>query len=252
MYCDCGKQLRSGYTAMPQPEKGPHAFNYDFWVCANCHCPSRMVWEKVTGRYSPARATSMRSLSGKADGTQVITWGTDVPGETIQTVVFFPYPRTKVNGMDQGRNHLLTIWQKLDHCVDQIKSGSIQAEYYKAQATAYADVIAQLMNMFYADVPAVSAEALARWTARQEGREHQSPGLAEFEWDPATRFDGTVYSRDNEAAVIAAKGSKPKVVFDEQKTTFIKHTLSNGQMTPEVLADMFNCTADDIKAVLDS
>ena len=44
--------------------------------------------------------------------------------------------------------------------------------------------------------------------------------------------------------------AKLPVKFNEQKTTFIKHTLENGLMSPEVLAGMFKCDVADIKAVL--
>jgi hypothetical protein len=40
--------------------------------------------------------------------------------------------------------------------------------------------------------------------------------------------------------------------LDEQKVTFIKHSLANQTLTPEKMAEMFACSVDDIKAANDS
>lgn len=226
--------------------------NYDFWVCAECHLPTRMVFEKLTNRYAPARATHISSVVGDSAGRNILTWGTPVSGEKIKTMMFHPYPRKA--DMDQGRNICLELWQKLDYEIDTIRSQNAQlTEYNKTRATALSEVIALIMSPFYADSTAVLQESMNRWTARQEGRDHESPGLAEAIWDPITRFDGTPYSREAEAKARSG-GAKtaPKAKLDEQKVTFIKHSLANGSMTPEVLAGMFACTVEDIKAANDS
>lgn len=260
MFCDCGKQSK-GYTAMHEKdEKGrpdPLTFNYDFWVCANCMRPSQMVFMKLTNRYTPKRATHMRSVHGHGDGRTTIRWATEKSGETLTTMVFHAYPRkVDMPGVhDQGRDVCVELWHKLDNTIDQIRGGQVDVqllEFEKVRASTLADTIALIMSPFYADTNAVLAESMTRWKARQEGREHESPGLAESIWDPLSRFDGTPYSREAEQrARNGGAAAKTRVQFDEQKITFIKHTLENGQMTPEVLAGMFNCTVDDIKAAVE-
>jgi len=173
-------------------------------------------------------------------------------GTKVQTMVFKAYPR-KVD-MDQGRNVCVELWHKLDGLIDEIRAPqtSVHDEYNKAQANMLAEVIALVMSPFYEDSTAVLRESMVRWEARQEGREHESPGLAEAIWNPNTRFDGTPYSEESERRVRTGAAPKPQVVFDAQKIAFIKHCLENGTQSPEVLAGMFECTVVDIKGVLDS
>lgn len=246
MYCQCGKQASAGYTAMPEEGGG---FNYHFWVCANCHKPSFLVFEKVTYMHVPKRATAILSVVGTGDGRNMLTWATAVSGERIKTMTFNPYPR-KVDMVDQGRDVCLELWRSLDAKIDTIRGPEpTDTELHKEAALTYAKVIALVMSPFYADQQAVLAESMNRWKARQEGRDHESPGLAESIWDPATRFDGTPYSKEAEAKA-RTRGAKPKVKLDDQKINFIKHCLENGTMTPEVLAGMFDVSVDDIKAVV--
>lgn len=253
MYCSIVQHKREGFTAMPDPEGGPYSFFYDFWVCAACHLPTRMVFEKLTDKRAPRLATHIKSVVGDSAGRNILTWGTPTSGEKIKTMMFHPYPG-KVD-MDQGRNICLELWQKLDACIDQIRGTQVDnalIEAEKVRATALAEVIALVMQPFYADSTAVLQESMNRWTGRQEGRDHESPGLAEAIWNPSTRFDGTPFTEANEVKARSGNAPKAKVVLDEQKITFIKHTLSTGAMSPEVLAGMFSCTVDDIKAANDS
>lgn len=234
---------------MPLPEEGPYARCYDFWVCANCLLPSKMVFEKLTDRYAPSRATHVKSTVGHKDGTTLITWGTAVSGEKLVTMMFHSYPFVKVNNVDQGRNHLLTLWKKLDDSIDQIRGLQtdltlIEAEKIRAQTLA--EVLAQLMSPFYEDSTAVLRESMNRWTARENNAEHESPGLAETHWDPT--------SRGGAVAAPGAPAARKRVQLGEDKIRFIKHTLSqnNPPMTAETLAGMFACSIEDIKEAFDS
>lgn len=234
------------------PEEGGK-FNYDFWVCSNCLKPSFLVFKGITHMHYPQRATGLSSIVGHSDGRTILTWHTEVSGEKVKTMAFHAYPR-KVD-MDQGRDVLVKFWQDLDVVIDGIRDTThpmgLQAlEIEKTRAYTLAEVLAHLMSPFYENREAVLAESMNRWKARQEGKtDHESPGLAERIWDPATRFDGTPYSVEAEKKA-RTRTAKPKVVLDDQKVTFIKHCLENGSMTAEVLAGMFNCTVDDIKAVV--
>lgn len=228
----------------------PSTRNNDFWVCAGCMLPSRMVFDALTNRHMPARATHILSAHGDLNGRWRLRWATDQSGEVIETMTFSPYPRKPdMPKADQGRDILVEMWKKLDYSIDIIRDVNTIPdirEIEKGKAGGIAECIAVVMAPFYPDQTAVLKESMARWKARQEGVEHESPGLAEKIWDPSTRFDGTVYEESAEPR----RRTKPPVKFDDQKITFIKHTLENGTMTPEVLAGMFDCTVDDIKAVM--
>lgn len=245
MHCTCGKSGTAGFA----PTYSEDGVQTDLWVCANCKRPTQMVLMKLTDRFAPKNATSIRSVVSDGDGRSMITWGTTVSGEKIVTMNFHAYPR-KVD-MTQGRNVCVALWEELDNAIDIIREAGNPADLVtekKVRATTLAEVIALIMSPFYADVNAVLAESMTRWTARQNSTDHESPGLGETIWDPATRFDGTPYAANAE---VKAPSSKPRVVFDDTKKTFIKHTLETGQMTPEVLAGMFQCSVEDIKAVVD-
>lgn len=243
MFCDCGKSGKAGFTRQQDS---------DLWLCGNCRRPSRMVVQKLTLGHAPQRATGITSVVGTGDGRHILTWSTNVSGERIKTVMFHPYPR-KVDMQDQGRNICLELWTGLDSMIDEIRNVQIP-EHTRAErqieARLLAKVIALVMAPFYEDDTAVLRESMTRWKARQDGQEHESPGLAEAIWNPNTRFDGTPYSEDSERRTRAGSAPKAKVVFDEQKITFIKHCLENGLQTPEALAGMFNCSIEDIKAVV--
>ena len=110
MICTCGKSGKAGYSRLNDS---------DLWVCGNCMLPSRMVFDKLTLRYSPARATMIRSVVDDSDGRSIITWGTTTSGEKIRTMVFRPYPR-KID-MTPGRNVCVALWEKLDNAIDIIR-----------------------------------------------------------------------------------------------------------------------------------
>ena len=254
MYCRCGKQYTVGYTAARQIDAtDPYDFNYDFWVCANCHKPSLLVLKGLTHMLIPKRATGLLGIHGLEDGTSILTWSTEVSGERIKTMTYEPYLR-KVDMTDHGRGHLVEFWKELDECIDSIRSDAQPSDIVvedKVRATTYAQVLAQLMQPFYADHNAVLAESMNRWKARQDGRDHETPGLAESIWDPSTRFDGTPYSRENEQKVRAGGTVKSRVKpLDDQKVAFVNHCLQAGSMDAEQLAAMFSCSVDDIKAVV--
>lgn len=238
MHCTCGKDGKMGYTRLAD----------DLWVCANCKRPTRMVFTKLTLNHAPRQATGISSVIGDDAGRNILTWTTTVSGEKIKTMMFHAYPR-KVD-MDQGRNICLELWKSLDASITGIREATIHSdqEWHKFRARAQCEVIALIMAPFYENADAVGHEALKRYDARKEGRDHESPGLAEAIWNPNTRFDGTPYSEESESKARRSP-AKPKVALDDQKVNFIKHCLSTGSQTPEVLAGMFSVSVDDIKAL---
>lgn len=242
-YCICGQTRKSGY--IPDKENFP---DNTYWVCANCGLIPEEVFQILTSEVAPKDATAFLSCVGDGEGSSVLTWAGKESGERIKTVLFKAYPRKiDMPGYSQGRNALLHFWKKLDTDIDTIRSlqtNDYDREYAKAHATALSEMIAYLMPQFYADQTAILAESMTRWTARQEGREHESPGLAESIWDPSTRFDGTIYedSKPN-----PAPGKAHPITLDSAKQGFIKLQLDSGAFPPEELAKMFSVSVEVIK-----
>ena len=148
---------------------------------------------------------------------------------------------------DQGRTILVELWHWLDEEIDIIRGGLPPevVEIEKARAVTLSETIALIMSPFYADTNAVLSESMVRWTARQGGSDHESPGLAETIWDPGSRFDGTPYSRENQARIEAGKAEP--AVLDTAKQGFIKMQLDSGSFKPAELAKMFEVSEEVIK-----
>ena len=198
--------------------------------------------------YGPRNATACLSWVGSSDGTAVTSWRVKDSPDRIKTLNFFPYPFLKVNNVDQGRNHLLALWGKLDDSIDIIRANqTADMEHEKTRALTLAEVIQQLMHMFYADTNSVLAESMSRWEARQEGREYESPGLAESHWDPTVRAAAI-----QKATVARNKQTITPKPLDDQKAAFVKHSLESGAMSPEELAKMFGVSIEVIKATVDA
>jgi hypothetical protein len=212
------------------------------------------MFEGLThGMYVLKDATALLSINGQGDGRTYLTWGMK-DGSKVTTMVYKPYPR-KVD-MDQGRNVLVALWQRLDDKINYIRDPQnviveLQ-DYEKAQANCLADTLALIMPTYYADSRAVLVESMKRWEARQAGVEHESPGLAESIWNPNTRADGTPWSRENEAKVRSGGAVRAPVQLDDQKIAFVKHSLANGVIAADKLAEMFNCSIEDIQRANDS
>jgi hypothetical protein len=249
MYCRCGRQ--KSFTPARRLDGGRYDFNYHYWVCGSCKLPARLVFEGITHMNVLKSATALLSYDGHADGRGMLTWGM-ADGTKVRTMVYKAYLR-KVD-MDQGRNILVELWHRLDRLIDEIRAPQegLHVDYNKAQANCLADTLALIMSPFYEDSTAVLRESMKRWEARQENREYESPGLAEAIWDPDTRFDGTPYSADSEAKARKNGALPTPVKFDEQKINFIKHSLANGILTADKLADMFACSIEAIREANDS
>lgn len=248
LYCRCGN--RNGYkAARPDPPKGEWDLNYDYWVCADCLAPSRLVFIGLTNSLAPKRATALLSVVGDGAGFSTLRWSTQVSGERIVTMSFNPYPRRHpdMHATDQGRSILLDLWKKLDDYIDIIRDPATlpdtSTNFYQPRASELADVLAMLMKPFYASSTAVLQESMARWTARQEGRidSHETPGLAEHLWDPKPPVTAGA------AAKRSSPGKATPVVLDEAKQNFIKLQLDTGAFPKEELAKMFQVSVEVIQ-----
>lgn len=247
MWCRCGKGKSHSFTAMPEPDKGDFAFNYDFWVCSSCLKPSRLVFEKVTDMLAPSNATALLSIRGRYDGVTELVFAT-LDGK-VTCLVYHPYPR-KV-GMDQGRGLLLKTWELLDAATDTVMKKAadpwslenVGIKEVQAEARAYANVLAMFMEPFFTSADDIVREAVTRYKARQAGVQRDTPGLAEHIWDPRKDWDGS-------DKVLPNANPQPKVNLGRQLTSeeaeAVANALSAGMFTVEQLAEMFKTSTHAI------
>lgn len=254
MYCHCGSKFEWGEIGLVQLSLSDKHLTHAY-ICGRCGKISHAV-PKGESMYGPANARAPLGWHGKSDGTYIQTWATNTSGERIQTMGYIPYPTIKVNGMDQGRDHLLRIWQKLDYELDQIKSTSNAdlQQWSKYRARAFAEVIAQLMSPFYVDSDAVALEALERWKARQSGTEHHTPGLGEVLWNP------TELARIEKASRVAASPAPARKAVAAPRPTgnrvpdsavnTAKQGIEMGMFTVKQMADTYKMTEAELKEQL--
>ena len=131
---------------------------------------------------APKNAVSIRSMIGRATGVNEVTFKLR-DGSKATCLYYKPYPK-KVD-MTGPRDLLVDMWEQFDRTIDAVKAGDHQEEWHKARGSAQAQFIQMIMSAFYPDSNAVTREGLARWKARQEGTDHETPGLAEDIWNPA-------------------------------------------------------------------
>lgn len=231
LYCTCRLGKTPGYTNQEES---------DLWVHSVCMKPSRMVFEKVTDMRVPHGATAVLKSLGRSDGIFETTFATQ--DGKVTTLNFHPYPR-KVD-MNQGRDLLLKTWQLLDEAtvgaMDVEASTQVQ-DHHKAQARAYANVLALFMEPFFTTPDDIVREAVVRYKARQSGETHVTPGLAEEVWNPNKNWDGTdrvqFSSETPRKSNFKTKESHRTLTPDE--VTAVKNALNSGAFTSAQLADMF-------------
>jgi len=244
-YCHCGKKFTDGGIDTTNPKQ--------YWqLCATCGKPSHVVQKKEPDIYAPHPEAHMAGVVIGTDGISTTLWVMP-SGDRIKTINYLPYPR-RGQDMSHGRDQLLTFWKALDDQIDHINhppEGTDSMSHYEAKVRArtYCEVLAHLMVGYYEDSNAVGHEAMARYSARVAGTEHITPGLAEHIWNPASRWDGTVYSTESLAKVRSdGATTKPIKTLPDNKVAFIKHSLETGTIPADELATMFNVSMDTIQA----
>lgn len=243
MWCKCGNT--KGYACVDDSGYD------DLWVCAQCKKPTRQVFESITAMRVPRGCVAILGVQGHLDGTSLVTFATSA-GKT-QCMFFHPYPQ-KVD-MPRQDDLLVDLWNRLDQTVDKIRSAEHQheAEFNKAQGLAFAESISIVMRPFYEDATAVLRESMARWKARQAGVEHDTPGLAESIWDPASRFDGTPYSVENEARVRSGVKSAPTKtgnLIPESAVATVKQGIESKMFTITQIAASYKMTPEEVSLQL--
>lgn len=248
MWCQCGKQ--KAFTAM----KVDGEFNYEFWVCSNCHKASLQVFKKVTGMYAPKDAVTWLSLHARNDGIHELIWSL-ADKSRVTTLSYHPYPFKTFEDqeMNQGRHLLLDTWKLLDSKVDLIlddsQSAAPEKEKAKNEARGIAEVLAMFMRPFFESADDIVRESVKRHKAKVADAEHQTPGLAEKLWNPNTRWDGTPFS---EANIKSAGTTKTKSKLTAENIQSIKDGISSGILTEKDCASIFKVTVSEVKEALAS
>lgn len=236
MYCDC-KKAPNGFR---RQDEG------DLWVCSRCGKPTRLVFDKMTDSRAPRGATSIVSVIGRSTGINETTWRMQDGGQ-VTTVNYHPYP-WKVD-MDQGRDLLLGLWQRMDEHMDRLMHPGTPLSdkpIHKACARQIAEIVVDFMPQFYDDTDTVVKEVVARYKARKDGAEHDTPGLAEAIWHRETDRFGNLPSEAPKA--IKRTGN----TIPDQAVATAKQALETGMFTLKQLATTYKMTEAEVKEQLNA
>lgn len=252
VYCTCtGGGRGDGYAP---PEEG------DTWVHYRCGLVPRYVFDRITKMRVPRNAKSLISVYSQTDGINVVKFVLE-DGTFVECLYYHPYP-FKDAPMSEQRDVLLKFWQDLDAAIDRVNQVCTNAievadqNTARIQARTYCEMLAFLMHRFYEDGNSVGREAMARYHARTAGVEHDTPGLAENLWDPATRFDGTPYSKESEAKVRTggrATKTAPKRTgkrIPDEAVDGVTQSLGSGMFTLTQIAGIYSMTEAEVKEQL--
>lgn len=159
--------------------------------------------------------------------------------------------------VEHGKSLIIQSWEKLDRLIDTIKNPDRpehEREFAKAQALGVAQVMVIFTRPHFNSERDISIEALARWTARQEGEERVTLGtsVARAAADLGVSL-GTKAGSPASSARSAAPTSRPAPSrqFAPDEVTAIKNAHSMGFGNSDI-AKMFKCTEANISAVLAS
>jgi len=252
VYCVCTSGHKEGYSA---PDEG------DVWVHAVCRLTPRYVFDRITNMRVPYHAKSVASVFSMATGHNYVTFHME-DGTKTEVVFYHPYP-FKDAPMTEQKDTLYKFWIDLDSVIDAIKmpgndsTDSTHVELAKIRAKTLAEVLAYLMHKYYEDGTAVLRESQARWTARQQGvTDHQTPGLAEAIWDPATRHNGTHFSTESVRSTRAGGrpiASAPRPTGNRIPDTAIQSWtkgINEKMFTVDQCANTYKMTAAEVIAQL--
>lgn len=154
--------------------------------------------------------------------------------------------------MDESQTEplLFSLWRLLDHKVEELMADPSDQQR-KFEARGIAETLTVLMAKFYPTADDVVREAVSRYKHKQNGVEHESPGLGEHLWNPLYNADGS--PRTFTAAATPAKAApvarpKKKSSISEGTITAIKGFLAAGLESVDV-AKMFNVSVADVDAL---
>lgn len=189
-------------------------------VCGKCRKPARAYLQKFTAMRCPKDAEALIHIFSRRDEINEVTF---VCKGGVNKKVFF---------VGKNPDMLFELWKKIDYEVDQIKSGSLNPEYNKFRAGAFAEAISMIMPLTRDEV---SAEALRRWEARQAGTDYETPGLAEEIYTPPVTF-GNQKSTGNRIPDAAVNSSTQAIKL--------------GMFTVAQIAKSYGMTEDEVKSQL--
>lgn len=169
------------------------------------------------------------------------------------------------------------MWDKLDAEYAEIKRGSIDPEYNKARARAFAECIAIFMRPFFETADDIVKEAMRRYDAKAAGdTEYETPGIGHRRYETAamahaSRADGWYespqdgYTTDpahagspsrgrgrRASGSVGAPAAAPAIKLSEADQSAIRNAHEQmGQIfTPAVLAKQYGVSEAVINQVL--
>ena len=210
-------------------------------------------------------AMCMRNMTHKTLEDAVLDWNNHTCPWGSGTKVAWSVTKTLVE----------QVWDKADHAVDELsRPNNPSAEYYKAQARAYAECLAIFMTPFLDSPDAVVRELMRRKEARDAGEEYETKGLGHRRYESAalhhasaaegwysTPGDGYTTDASRAGAPVrrrtggtGARRAAPAVTIKPNDLESMK-TAHEGMpeiFTAEVLANQYNYPVAAVKAALGS
>lgn len=184
----------------------------------------------------------------RPDGIAEIRWVMAESGKRVTTYEYYPFDR-KQTEMGAGPSLLQRTWEKLDREVDAIKRpDTIDPEYHKTRAVALAEVLAMFMVPYFSTTQEVSAEALRRWKARQNGEEYETLGLGAHALSlpkPAVQIPRGQQTTKRAAAPKSSGNRIPAAAVNNSLQGIV-----TGMFTVKQIASMYKMTEGEVKSQL--
>lgn len=190
---------------------------------------------------APRGAVALLSVYGRRDGVTEIRWA--LPGGEKKVT----------NQVTAGPTLLQRTWDMLDEVMVAIMEPPGDPEKHDAQirARAIADVLAMFMVPHFKTRDEISAEAVRRYQAKQNGdTEYETPGLGSrrYEAPPGSPIRGSIESRETKAPAKKRSAFKAGPKLDPAQVEFCKKALGDGTLDAATLAGMFKVPVSVIEA----
>ena len=158
---------------------------------------------------------------------------------------------------DNQKTVILLCWEELDKVIDTIKDPNVPEQFRevaKYQAQGMAAIMVKWSAPHFRTTADISAEALARWQARQAGEERHTRGTlvstasADLHATFALERAG---ARPSRPARTTTPHPTPSKQFTPDEVAAIRAAFGAGA-DMKMLTTAFKCSEDNIKAVLNA
>jgi predicted DNA binding protein len=159
--------------------------------------------------------------------------------------------------MANGKTVILLCWEELDKVIDKIKDTSAPEQFRevaKYQAQGMAAIMVKWTAPHFRTTADISAEALARWQARQAGEERHTRGTVIATAGPDLRATFALEGRSSSGARpvrTTTPRPAPSKQFTPDEVAAIRAAFGAGA-DMKMLTTAFKCSEDNIKTVLEA